>query len=711
MRKDERRNIIFFAQCEYSVKYWADFDFSIFSKCPVSQARGKKKTKLNELFIMLDTETSKSGEDEYKVVRGQKKYKLNPNYVVAWSMAINVYGMDIVTVYGDSPEQIAPFIEQMHNSLKGNKTIIYCHFLGYDFAFLQRFFIESWGYPSNQLNTRPHYPISIEFSNGINFRDSLILAQTGIEKWAADLQAENGKAVGKWDYDKIRHQHEPFTDDEIKYIECDVLAGVECLSIMRKNLQSSYSAMPFTKTGIVRNAAREAGRPFDAHKQAVKYYRDGYIVYKMLEELYHGGYTHANRHITGWTIEGKIECYDFSSSYLFTLLCEKYPCEHFAQYNGEVTINTILTACDRFAFIFKFRANHVRLKNRAEPFPVLQLYKMRRCVDVVVDNGRILEAGYIEFLCNDVDFSMIVSQYEWKDYDITCVYRASKRYLPMWLRQFIFDKYKAKCELKGGDPVEYALSKSAANSIYGMTVQHLMQNSIIQNYDTGEYTTEYHDTEEDFNKAVKKRGTFLFYGWGCYCTSFAMKNVIMLSHCVNDREYSALYTDTDSCYSDNWNYEAIEQYNILCKAKLRAAGFDSVTVNGREFVLGCAEKDGEYTQFRVLGSKRYCCRKLDGTLKITVAGVPKKKGAICLKNDIENFKSGFVFDGETTGKLTHIYQYVNSIYQNEHGDLISDSVNLVPCDYLLDEAIEYKIEKMGDMEINIQVFNDEESIL
>lgn len=712
MREHEQRDVIYYCKLPYMVTYYSDFDFSIFKHCPVGQARGKDKIKLNELFLMLDTETSKSFNDEFTIKGGQKKYKLNPNYVVAWSMAVNIYGMDIVTVYGDSPEQIAPFLQKMHETMRGNRTVIYCHFLNYDMTFLRRFFFNAWGFPKNELNTRPRYPISIEFTNGICFRDSLILSQTGIERWANDLHAESRKAIGKWDYNKIRHQGEKFTDEEIQYIECDVLAGVECLAIMRKNLCSSYSAFPYTKTGIVRNSAREAGKPHDAHKQAVKCYRDGYEVYKLLEEIYHGGYTHANRHITGWTINGEIKCYDFSSSYPFCLTVENYPCEHFVPVRSAIDAKYILERIDKFAFIFRFRANNVKLKNRKEPFPVLQLCKMRRTFDLTVDNGRILDAGYIEIMLNEIDFGIIALQYEWGDYDISCVYRAVKRPLPRWFREFIYDKYKAKCELKGGDPVKYALSKSDINCIYGMTVQHLMQNTIEQDYETGEYYTVYHDTKEDFEKAVKKRSTFLFYAVGCWCTSYAMRNVVLfLSHCVNNREISALYIDTDSCYSDDWNIDAINQYNKLCRLKLEQAGFSPVIVNGKEYVLGLSEFDGEYTQFRTLGSKRYCCRKKDGSLKLTVSGVPKKKGGECLKGDIENFKRGFVFDGETTGKLTHIYQYVEEIYQNEYGDFIGDSINLVPCDYLLDESIEYKLERMGDLEYSVQVYNDEESIL
>ena len=191
-------------------------------------------------------------------------------------------------------------------------------------------------------------------------------------------------------------------------------------------------------------------------------------------------------------------------------------------------------------------------------------------------------------------------------------------------------------------------------------------------------------------------------------TAYAMQHVLELTHCVNDRTYNALYVDTDSCYALDWNEKSLDMYNKLCRMKLKAAGYDPVLHNGREYVPGVAELDGEYTQFRTVGAKRYCCRKTTGELKLTVSGVPKKRGASCLDDDIENFRRGFTFRGEDTGKLTHLYQYVEKPYRNEYGDLICDSVNLVPCDYILDESIQHAVETFGTEELYIDVFDEEE---
>ena len=240
-----------------------------------------------------------------------------------------------------------------------------------------------------------------------------------------------------------------------------------------------------------------------------------------------------------------------------------------------------------------------------------------------------------------------------------------------------------------------------------MTVQKLMKDEIEEDYDTGDYRILEMKTEEDYEKAVKNHNNFLFYAWGVWVTSYAMQHVLELTYCVNDRTYNALYVDTDSCYATSWNEKALDMYNRLCETKLTKAGYKPVEHNGRQYIPGVAELDGRYVAFRSCGSKRYCCKNPDGSLKLTVSGVPKKAGAKCLRGDIENFRQGFNFKGEETGKLTHLYQYVYEPYRNDHGDLISDSVNLVPCDYLLDESIEHAIDTFGKEEIFIDVFEED----
>lgn len=461
---NERERVQFFYNVGYEFTRFDSYDYSILSKCPVDQARGAHKDRLNECFIMFDTETSKSAPDSYSVRSdGKKDYKENENYIVAWTLAINIYGWNIVCLYGSRPSELVDTIMKVNESLPGTKTIFYCHNLSYDWPFCKKFLIRELGAPIEQLNTKPHYPIDLTFIDGIHLRDSLILAQRSIERWANDFQVEHRKAVGSWDYNKIRHQGEELTEEEQLYIQNDVLAGVECLNALRKQLGKTYAGMPYTNTGIVRAEAKRRGKPHGAHAEAYKCYTDMYM-YDLMEELYHGGYTHANRHYIGYVNEGNIRCYDEASAYPYVMLSEKYPVENFAPMGYDLTPEEVLMSDE--ALIFRFRACGVRLKDPEDPFPVLQVSKARKVVNGIFDNGRILETDYIDILCNEIDFQSIYSKYKWDACWIQEVYFAYKDYLPSWLTDFVYELFRRKTELKGGDPVEYAISKGMLNSVY-----------------------------------------------------------------------------------------------------------------------------------------------------------------------------------------------------------------------------------------------------
>ena len=59
--------------------------------------------------------------------------------------------------------------------------------------------------------------------------------------------------------------------------------------------------------------------------------------------------------------------------------------------------------------------------------------------------------------------------------------------------------------------------------------------------------------------------------------------------------------------------------------------------------------------------------------------------------DIRNFKPGFTFDGEKSGKKLHTYKFVDDIYIDENGNETGDSVDLSPCDYILSEVSYHSI--------------------
>lgn len=686
IEKARRRRI---EKVDYECTFWEDYDFNKLQCIPVKYSTGKGEHQTyNDAVIMFDTETSKK----------QGHTESYHNHVVVWSLAIMSYDHMLCCLWGDDPEDFISCINEIKKVLQGYYLFLYCHNLAYDYVFLRKFMFSSWGEPKKQLNTNPHYPIRITFKNGIQLRDSLILAQRSLEKWGKDLDVEHKKAVGQWDYEKIRNQHEKdnYTNEEIEYFCNDVLCGVECLNSTMRALNKKIYSMPYTATGIPREEVRSIAKLNRGHDRFLKR-EGGYHVLTLLEDCFHGGYCHANRHYLNETVKGNIQCRDFVSSYPYALLCVPgFPIEKFTPY--DFGLSDILKSLDTYAFIFYLVLYNPILKNDDIPMPYLQNSKCKKTLDAVVDNGRILQATLVIIPCTEYDLQIIMQQY---DFDIDKVkildcHFAKKGYLPKWFRDYVYQLYYDKSALKNGDPVLYAIAKAKLNSLFGMCAQHVIMDEIEEDYKTGYYNrVRVSDPEASYHKYCKKFNSILNYQFGVYCTAIAAYNLMTFgTGALHGEDSIWLYSDTDSVYGIGFDEDFIKEYSDKCRENLKNAGYDPIVINDREFVLGIAELDGEYEEFRTCGAKRYACRYKDGDLKITVAGVPKKTGVKCLKDDINNFKPGLIFDGETTGKLEHKYFFIDEIYTDDQGNKTGDSIDLSPCDYLLSAESDFTFDEL-----------------
>lgn len=690
-----KENTHFYQSQGYQFVPWDSFDYSVLNRIRAIKKAGRGSHELyNDIIIMADTETSKKKQSAIIYKKGKKFMEVYDNHVVAFTVSLRAYGLNIATLYGHKPSELVECLNTIHQSMPGERTVIYFHNLSYDYTFERKFMFRKWGFPESALNVKSHEPIFIRFANGIEFRDSLILFQRSLDKVGKDFNVEHQKAKGKWDYEKIRKQSDDFDADELEYIEHDTLCGVEALDAMKTALGKHVYSMPYTSTGIPREQTQIRGRKNQIKALFLKmaptfeqYIKETYV--------FHGGYTHANRHFIGAILRGLIECYDFKSSYPYVLLTEKYPMQKFTAHDN-CKLDYILRNSENYAWMFKLILINPRLKSDEIPMPVLQRSKCVQTVKEVEDNGRILMASYVEIYLNEIDAKVLREQYEWDGEICVEVECAKKDYLPRWFTDYIFELFEQKEVLRDLDPILFVLKKYELNSCYGMCVQRYVRDTIDEDYETGDYTARELSEEQqkkEYNKHIKKPTTILNYAWGVWCTSYAMLNLFTLGKAATDN-YSTkngrlwIYSDTDSGYFINPNKEAIEEYNKECIKKLAANGYGPVHYKGRDIYPGVAEHDGkkdEYSEFVTVGAKRYCGRKLsDGELHITVAGVPKA-GALCLHDNIEYFKRGLIFTGDVTNKKTHTYKYVDEIYIDDAGNETGDSIDLSQCDYVLDE--------------------------
>lgn len=698
---------------KYKMVFWDKFDFDILSRnIMYYKKKGKfQKGTWNDIIIAADTETSKGHEVSADPL---------PNHVCAWTISFRAYHCNICTIYGTKPSEMIEAFKRIRAALQGDDIYIYFHNLAYDYVFLRLFLFEAFGTPVKELNTKPHYPIMLGFDNGIILKDSLCLAQCKLEKWANDLNVNHKKAVGSWDYDIIRDQSDTFSRAEKRYIENDTLALCECLDAFCVSLNKTIYSIPYTATGIPREEVRERAKQHKGHENFLREALS-FDQFQKFMKLYHGGYSHANRFYIGDILADDITaCRDFASSYPYCLIAFKYPSSAFIPLGRDVKPEYIIENADEYAFVFRISFKNIRLKDHLLPMPSLQASKCEHTINMIEESGRVLKAGYCTLYICEQDLIVLNSLYDWDPESIcTEVEVSPKDYLPRWFTDYVYDLYAEKCRrkpLQKDDPVAYALAKARVNSVYGLTVQKSIRENFIEVTEPGEYkinwdgdtawfeSGEYRqdfdqDLKAEYEKYLKNPNTVLPYQWGAYCTAFAFRNLFELGSCVNCK-YDSLgslaypphwyYSDTDSCYSDDWNEDKIAAYNKKCKENLKANGYGPVIVNDKEYWLGVAEPDSEYSEYVVLGPKRYCGRSTeDNELHITVAGVPKD-GAKCLENDIDKFHRNFIFDGEITGKKAHFYFFSkDGITIDDFGNEVGDSIDLQPCNYHLGAVDKY----------------------
>lgn len=699
------------------VAFWEDYDYTFLNKIPIRTKKGRKQSTYADAVIMIDTETSPYCEDPHT----EEEHR---NHVCMWSLAINTLDMDIAALWGKKPSDLMRCIRKILDNIPADEVIMFVHNLGYDWTFLRKFFFASFGWPESQLNTKPLYPITINFSNGLMLRDSLCLAQRSLEKWAKDLDVDHKKAVGKWDYNKVRHfdSWDP-SPDELEYSLYDPLAGVECIAKMMKVLKKTVRSLPITATGIPRTEMRELGKKNGAHKRAVKLLPDNFETQLKFELGFHGGYTHPNRFCKRDTYPNYLQtehwlpiCMDYASSYPFQCLAKKMPDSAFTLLKDPTMSPAyILENCNDYAFLIHMKCFNARLRDPRCPMPVLQAAKCGASVNNLLDNGRIVQSDYFDMWVTDPDFEVIWDQYIFDKIELDEVWVAHKDYLPKWFCDGIWKYFYDKTMLKGEDPVNYMISKAKLNAAsFGMCAQRPVKADINEDYETGQYSTaEDFDFEEKYQKHLKNFNTFLPYSTRVWITAEAQKDLFALGACVPENDIW-LYSDTDSVYATGFDEDKLKALNASRRQMIIDRGYQPIIKDGKEYVPGVAEYDGTCMQFKAIHSKCYCKRPLvaegedfimGGDLKITVAGVPKR-GAKSLHNNINEFDVGTLFPGTESGKLQHTYYYVDEIYTDSHGNETGDSIELSPCDYLINDPNKVDWELLLSEEVTINDYED-----
>lgn len=390
-------------------------------------------------------------------------------YMYIWQLGINGY-----VIYGRTWDELMDTLQLIHDKFELNENrfiVIYVHNLEFEFQFIRKRF--QW---KNVFSIKERRPIYAHTTSGIEFRCSYMLTGKALAKVGEDLTEFNvKKMVGDLDYSLKRNYKTPLTDKELEYCFNDVRV---VMALIQEKIHQDGSIMkiPMTNTGYVRKHIRNAclhqnGDKKTGSKKFLQYRKlmDKMQLtpdrYYMLKAAFQGGFTHANSHWVGKTLEN-IHSFDFTSSYPFVMCAFQFPMNGGEDYRPKseedfrecLNCYCCLFTIELFDVIPKLDYDHP-----------ISVYKCCDLVNYSVDNGRLIKADHLIMTITEQDFFIYEQFYQWKEARIHKFIRYQRDYLPYDYVKAVLELYVKKTQLKGvkGKEVEYQISKGMLNSAYG----------------------------------------------------------------------------------------------------------------------------------------------------------------------------------------------------------------------------------------------------
>ena len=582
--------------------------------------------------------------------------------------------------------------------------IIWVHNLSFEYVFLSN--ILKWSVVFARNTHKPIKARCEEYPH-IEFRCSYMLTRLSLEAWGKQLGVE--KLVGNLNYYRIRTPLTPLEQKELDYGERDCIVVYEGIKKYKEQYKSVHK-IPLTQTGTIRKVVKDKLMSNVKYNFFIKKLVPRSVdEYKMLQTVFSGGYTHANRIHAGKVIdkdyinsdEVYIEHMDFASSYPAVMCCKKYPSTRWVSTKKEIREDLF----EDKAFIYRLHFYNIKSTNFNTYIQSSKCYAIKP----IYDNGRIIEAEEIEMYVTDVDYNIIKNNYEWEKVEVLEAYSSYKDYLPKDLIEYILTLYSNKTKYKDVEGMEdiYMQSKQYINSCFGMMVTAILQADVIYHEDgtwsINKLTRE--QVEERFSmlkrESLSERRYFLSYSWGIYVTAYARENLWKCIDRCGNLGYDVIYVDTDSIFAlgkhdwDWYNKEVTEELKTVCNEL--DIDFELTrprTPKGKIKPLGIFEEETPCDEFITLGAKRYCeRRKGEDYLRMTVSGINKDAVKV-LKNNIHNFRDGVNFDKDADGVTKKLSTYVLDMptitYHDGYISTYKNGINLRNNGYKLTMTDEYK---------------------
>ena len=584
-----------------------------------NQGTKQNRRKYKNLFCAFDIETTND-------------LSINQAYMYIWQCQIEEQ-----TVVGRTWDEWLIFCERICSRLAEDEYIMmYVHNLSFEFTFLKGIYLFD---PDEVFAIDRRKVLKCEMLNHIEFRCSYLLTNMSLSAFTKRMGVTEKLSGDEFNYKVIRYPWTELTPKELEYCITDVLSLVEALKVYFSIEHDNFYTIPFTSTGFVRRDVKRAMRRFN--RKELESMQPDYEIFSILREAFRGGNTHCNRYYTGQILEN-VSSYDRVSSYPDVQINELFPMSPWINEESPTVerVTRIIYKQHR-ACIMRCGFSGIRLKSPLWGCPYIPKHKCRNLTRHDNDNGRILDADYLEISLTDIDFKIICDEYEFESITFYDFYHCRYGKLPKPLREEVRKYFQLKSELKGvtGSELYYQLSKAKLNSVYGMSVTNPCRVSIDYINDT---FVERNEDERELLEAGNHKA-FLVYAWGIWTTAHARAELEKMMNIVGAGRF--VYCDTDSVKFIDDGGVSFKKYNKSRKTDSIKNGGVGTDRTGKQYYLGLCDYEGTYKKFVSMGAKKYCYIDSDDKLHITVAGVGKSIGAVELasRGGIESFKEGFTF--------------------------------------------------------------------
>ena len=658
------------------------------SKWFIPEKKPKTKRKLKETckyFATCDFETTNDKETRNA-------------FVYSWAFCFR--GRVFV---GRDLQSFIYFFSKLSDALGDMRLFVYWHNFSFDWSFISGVYKFS---KDECFFTQPRKILYATMFGNIENRCSYLLTGLNLANLTKQMGVKHIKLSGdRFGYNaRIRTPKDGLKALELRYIINDVRGLLEALEQYFEAENDTVFTIPYTKTGFPRRDMKKAVQKLP-YKQRLDWGLS-YEAYKACEEAFRGGNTHASRfYAHEGTILHGVNSNDFCSSYPSVMLFSDHFPKRAFQHIGAISKERYNSFIRRgFCGVFRLSLTGIKLKNSYWACPYLPLAKSRKVRNATMDNGRILEADYLEITMTDIDIEILEFEYQIEEMVITDSFVCKCGMLPQPVREVVFKYYKNKTELKGveSEIAYYNNQKGALNSCYGNTVMSSIQQVLEYHDNEQEYKysmeltekgeTKVYTNQEELERAIlekfNKKGLMNF-AIGVFVTALArqaLENVMKLLP-----DFSMVYCDTDSLKYVNCSPKVFEEYNKRVTEDAEQKGLFAYTKNGEKKYLGVFEFEEHYKDFTTIGAKKYAYTDDEDKVHLTCAGVGKKKGAKELEENggIRAFKNGFIF--RKGGGVSAVYNdtFNGWIVRNGYRIPLTKNIYLEDSTYTVGQTLDY----------------------